>query len=90
MTDRLRIRKANLISDDKIRVQTEIFSDSVLSATKGETIKATLSLYMRDNVLYVESITIANQPKLSDILNIYVSNESASFYAMLTYIDDQI
>lgn len=90
MTDRLKIRKVDFLSDSDIRVQTEIFTDEIFRVTSDKTLKATVSLYRMDNVLYVKSINIANQSKLSDILNIYAENEYVSFYAMLAYIDEQI
>ena len=90
MTDRLKIRKVNFLSDSELRVQTEIFTDEILKVTNEETLKATAILYRMDNVLYVKNINIANQPKLSDILNIYAWSEYVSFYAMLTYIDEQV
>jgi hypothetical protein len=73
MTDRLKIRKVDIISDDEIRVQTEVFTDKILSVTNGETLKVTAVLHRQDNVLYVDSIKVANQRKFSDILNIYLS-----------------
>ena len=90
MTDRLKIRKVDIISDDEIRVQTEVFTDKILSVTNGETLKVTAVLHRQDNVLYVDSIKVANQRKFSDILNIYLSEWDVTFYAMLNYIDEQV
>jgi len=89
MTDRLRIRKTSKISDSKLRVQAEIFSNQIDSVADG-TLKATISLYRRDNVLYVEEINIANQPVFSDILNVYASSSLVTFDAMIWYIDEQV
>ncbi len=90
MTDRLKIRKFNKISDTEAIVLTEIYTDTILAATEWETLKATVELSRRDNVLYVDNIRIANQPTLTDILNMYAWNESVTFYAMLAYIDEQV
>lgn len=90
MTDRLKIRKFSKISDTEARVLTEIYTDTILWVTEWETLKATVELSRRDNVLYVDNIRIANQPTLTDILNMYAWNESVTFYAMLAYIDEQI
>ena len=90
MTDRLKIRSANKVWEDKIRVQTEMFTDKILSATNGETLKVTVVLKRKDNVLYVESIKVANQSKLSEILSINASEWNVTFYAMMNYIDEQI
>lgn len=90
MTDRLKIRKADIISDNEIKVQTEVFTDKILSVTNGETLKVTVVLHRQDNVLYVDSIKVANQRKFSDILNIYLSEWDVTFYAMLNYIDEQV
>jgi len=90
MTDRLKIRKANFLSDSEIKVQTEIFNDKILKATKWETLKATINLYRRDNLLYVNNIKIANQPKFTDILWTYIEEWNITFYAMLNYIDEQV
>jgi hypothetical protein len=50
-----------------------MFTDKILSATNGETLKVTVVLKRKDNVLYVESIKVANQSKLSEILSINAS-----------------
>jgi hypothetical protein len=71
MTDRLKIRRATPISENQIKVQTEMFTDKILSATNGETLKITVVLNREGNLLYVDSIKVANQKKLSDILSIY-------------------
>ena len=89
MVDKLKIRSENEISDDEIRVQTEIISDKIIAVTWGDPIRATINLYRKDNVLNVSNINIARQPELSEILNIRVE-DGISFYAMLSYIDDQI
>ena len=88
MTERLKIRSVNVLSEDRIRVQSEIFSDKIQAAA-WDSIKATIVLYRKDNVLNVESINIARQSELSEVLNIRARDE-ISFYAMLNYIDDQI
>ncbi len=82
MRDRLTIRNVTKVSDGKLRVQSEIFSDKIYSATAGESLKATVYLYRRDDVLYVEKINIGNQPIFSDILNENVKSLT-TFYAML-------
>ena len=89
MTDHLRIRKVGRVSDTQLKVQAEIFSDGIY-AVVGDTLKATVSLYRRDNILYVEKISIANQLALSDILNVYASSSLVTFYAMIWYIDEQV
>ena len=73
MNDRLRIRKAEVISDDSMKVQTELFTDSIMNATNGETLKVVVMLRRQDNILYVDNIKIANQAKFTGILNIYLS-----------------
>jgi hypothetical protein len=73
MTDRLKVRRAEKISDNKLRVQTELFSDKILSKTDEETLKLTVVLFRKNNQLYVESIKMANQQKFSDILGIYAA-----------------
>lgn len=90
MTDRLKIRKTNIISEDEIKVQTEIFTDKILGVTDGQTLKVTLVLRRQDNLLYVDSIKVANQPKFTDILGIYLREWNVTFYAMLNYIDEQV
>ena len=90
MTDRLKIRSANKVSEDKIKVQTEMFTDRIMNVTDGETLKVTVVLKREYNVLYVDSIKVANQPKLSEILSIYASEWDITFYAMMNYIDEQI
>jgi hypothetical protein len=89
MTDRLKIRKVTKISENELKVQTELFTNKILSTTDGTTLKLTVSLYRNGNVLYVDNIKVANQVKLSEILNIY-AKDGVTFYAMLNYIDDQI
>lgn len=89
MTDRLKIRKVTKISENELKVQTELFTNKILSATDGATLKLTVSLYKNGNVLYVSNIKVANQIKLSEILNIY-AKDGVTFYAMLNYIDEQI
>ncbi len=86
MNDRLKVRRADVVSDDTIKVQTEIFTDG----TNWDTLKVTTTLRRQDNLLYVESIKVANQPKFTDILNIYLSEWNITFYAMLNYIDEQV
>lgn len=90
MTDRLKIRSANKISEDKIKVQTEMFTDKILNVTDGETLKVTIVLNRQYNVLYVDNIKVANQPRLSEILSIYAAEWDVTFYAMMNYIDEQI
>lgn len=90
MTDRLKIRRATPISENQIKVQTEMFTDKILSATNGETLKITVVLNREGNLLYVDSIKVANQKKLSDILSIYAEWWNITFYAMLSYIEEQV
>lgn len=90
MTDRLKIRKANVISEEEIKVQTEVFTDKILSVTDGQTLKVTLVLRRQNDLLYVDTIKIANQPKFTDILNLYLKEWNVTFYAMLNYIDEQV
>lgn len=90
MNDRLRIRKADVISDDNMKVQTELFTDAITKVTDWETLKVIIMLRRQDNLLYVDSIKIANQTKFTDILNIYLSEWNVTFYAMLNYIDEQV
>jgi hypothetical protein len=73
MTDRLKIRKVTVVSGNEIKVQTELFTDKIMGASNGETLKVTVVLEKSDSLLYVKSIKIANQPKFSDILSIYAS-----------------
>jgi hypothetical protein len=73
MTDRLKIRSAKKVSEEEIKVQTEMFTDKILSATNGETLKVTVGLHKQDNLLYVDTIKVANQSKFTDILSIYAS-----------------
>lgn len=87
-SDRLKIRKAEVVANDVIKVQTEMFINS--NATNWETLKLTTLLHREDNLLYVDSIKVANQPKFTDILNIYLSGWNITFYAMLNYIDEQV
>jgi len=90
MTDRLTIRKVTKISDDEIRVQTEMFTDKITSATNWETLKITVVLRKQDNLLYVDSIKVANQQKFTDILSIYANEWNVTFYAMMWYIEEQV
>ena len=90
MTDRLKIRSAVPISEDEIRVQTELFTEKILDATGWKSLKLTLILRRKDNVLYVDSIQVANQQRFTDILSIYVEQWWVSFYEMLNYIDEQV
>lgn len=90
MNDRLKIRKYEILSDENVKLQVELFDNKILSVTNWESLKCTLNLYRNGNVLYVSNIKIAQQAKLSDILNIYLSNWNVSFYALLTYIDEQV
>lgn len=90
MTDRLRVRKVDVVSDDEIKVQTELFNDGILQVTEGETLKVTVVLRRQDNLLYVDSIKVANQSQFTDILNIYLSEWDVTFYAILNYIDEQV
>ena len=90
MTDRLKIRSVNKISDNELVVKTELFTNKILSVTDDETLKLTVSLHRKDNVLYVDNIKVADQPRLSEILNIQASDWTTSFNSMLGTIDDQV
>ena len=90
MTDRLKIRNAIKTSEDTIRVQTELFTEKIKNVTNGETLKLTTVLHREGNVLYVDSIKVANQQKFTDILTIRCNSEKVSFYEMLNYIDEQV
>ena len=90
MNDRLQIRRAPKLSDTDMQVQTEIFSDDIFKITWWKTLKATILLHKKWNVLYVKSINISNQHDLSDTLNIYASDWNVNFDKMLWYIDEQI
>ena len=90
MKDRLRVRWASLISWDKLRVQTELLSEKIMSITEEDTLKLTVVLHRWNNVLYVDSIIVANQPKFSEILTIYVDESNVSFPDMLSYIEEQV
>lgn len=89
MTDRLKIRRV-VQEDDWLVVQTELFTNKILSATKGETLKITAKLNRKGNTLYVSNIKITWQSKLTDILNIKAAGWNVTFDAMLPYIDEQI
>lgn len=90
MKDRLRIRSVQKISDNELIVKTELFTDKIFSITHEETLKLTVTLYRKGNVLYVSNIKVSDQPKLSDILNIQVGNWDTSFSAIMGIIDEQI
>ena len=90
MNDRLRIRRTSEISDTDMQVQAEIYSDAVFKVTWWQTLKATILLHKKQNVLYVKSINISNQRSLSDTLNIHAADWNVRFDAMLWYIDEQI
>lgn len=90
MNDRLSIRRADHISDTKLRVQTEIYSDPILEKTDGDTLKATVVLSRKNNALYVDEIKISSQPAFSEVLNIYAWNGWVTFKGMLVYIDEQV
>lgn len=93
MKDKLKIRKVDKISDEEIRLQWEITSNTIRSKVWDEqwgNLKATVSLKRKDNILYIENIKIANQQKLTDILNIRVKEEDTTLNAMLVYIDEQV
>ena len=93
MADKLKIRKVDKISDDEIRVQSEITSNAIKSKVWWEwweSLKATVSLKRKDNTLFIDNIKIANQQKLTDILNIHATQEDVTFNAMLVYIDEQV
>ena len=90
MNDRLQIRRTTKLSDTDMQVQTEIYSDSILRITWWETLKATISLHKKQNVLYVTNINISSQRSLSETLNVYAADWNVKFDAMLTYIDEQI
>ena len=88
--DNLRIRRAVELSDVDMQVQTEIYSDDVIKVTWWQTLKATILLHKKQNVLYVKSINISKQRDLTDTLNIYAADWNVSFDKMLWYINEQI
>lgn len=90
MNDRLQIRRTAKLSDNDMQVQTEIFSEDIFKITWWQTLKATVVLHKKQNVLYVTSINISNQRSLSETLNIYAADWNIRFDAMLWYIDEQI
>lgn len=93
MKDKLKIRKVDKISDEEIRFQSEITSNAIRSKVwweQWDSLKATVSLKRVDNLLYVNNIKIANQQKLTDILNIYAKDKEITLNAMLVYIDEQV
>ena len=90
MNDRLQIRRTTKLSDTDMQVQTEIYSDDILKITGWQTLKATVSLHKKQNVLYVTNINISNQRSLSETLNVYAADWNIRFDAMLWYIDEQI
>ena len=90
MNDRLSIRRAEHLSDSKLRVQTEIYSDPILAKTDGDTLKATVILSRKNNAFYVDEIKISGQPAFSEVLNIYARNGGVTFKGMLVYIDEQV
>ena len=90
MNDRLKIRTGSILSDMDMKVQTEIYSDTVFKVTWWASLKATVLLHRKQNVLYVTSINIANQQDFSDTLNMYADDWNISFDDMLWYIDEQV
>ena len=90
MTDYLKIRKVNKISDREINTQIEIFTDKILWKTGWETLKAVVDLSRVDNILYVDDIKIPNQPDFSEILEAYVWNQQVTLPAIIVYIDEQV
>lgn len=85
--ERLQIRKLEEISDEELKVQTEIYSMPILESTEWETLKATVYLKSHNKVLYVEKVTIAQYSEFSKLLNEYVSTDEISFNDLLIYID---
>ena len=90
MKDRLTIKSANKLSEDRIKVLTQVSSDQIGAATNGKSLPVTVILYKDDNVLYVENIKVANQRNLSEILNLYASEWNTTFYEMLSLIDKEV
>ena len=90
MNERLKIRRSTVLSDTDMQVQTEIYSDAIFRVTWWESLKATVLLHRKQNVLYVKSINVSNQHNLSDTLNIYAADWNITFDAMLWYIDEQV
>lgn len=90
MNDHLQIKKATKLSDTDMQVQTEIYSEDIAKITWWQTLKATILLHKKQNVLYVKTINVWNQRNLSETLNIYAADWNVSFDKMLWYIDEQI
>ena len=90
MKDRLTIKSVNKISEDKIKVLTQVSSEQIAAVTNGKSLPVTVTLYRDDNALYVENIKVANQRNLSEILNLYTSEWNATFYEMLNIIDQNV
>ena len=90
MNDRLQIRRTTKLSDTDMQVQTEIYSEDILKITGWQTLKATVLLHKKQNVLYVTSINISSQRNFSETLNVYAADGNVRFDAMLWYIDEQI
>ena len=90
MTEHLKIRRKIQLSDTDIQVQAELYSSDILKVTWWETLKATVILHKNGNALYVSSISISNQPDLSNMLNIYVSEWDVGLNAVLWYIGEKI
>ena len=88
--DRLIIRKVTPVSNEELKVQTEISSPLIKETTNWETIKAVVSLRGKNNVLYVNNIRITWQPEFVEILNQYAATEDLSFKVLLSRIDEQI
>lgn len=93
MNDKLKIRKVDIMSEEEVRFQAEIISSAISSKVWGEqwgSLKSTVLLKRVDNTLYVDNIKIANQQKLTDILNIHAKEGEVTLNAMLVYIDEQV
>jgi len=85
--ERLQVRNVDVLSDEELKVQTEVYSMPILNVTDWETLKATVYLKSHNRVLYVEKVTIAQYSEFSRLLNDYISMEDVSFSDLLIYID---
>lgn len=90
MTDHLKIRRNSKLSDTDLQVQAEIYSDEILRVSWWMTLKTTIILHRNGNNLYVSSINISNQPDLSNMLNVYVSEWNINLSTVIWYIDEKI
>jgi hypothetical protein len=90
LKDRLKIQSYQISEErDTVAFNMEIFSSDITEAL-GVNLRAKVVLYKDKSTLYVQNITILNEPDVNEFIQSYLATAKISFIQLLNVIDENV